>query len=122
MIVKPIFQCKKEKTWRLFTKEFKGLEVQRAPQIGESISLGHGIDYKVIDVCTDLYQDDIFLSFKPLSIKDFIFIFWDQHDIEANINRRWQFETSTGDGENEQKKFLQLVIAYDKKVDEELGE
>ena len=119
MIVKPIFECKEE-TWRLYVKDHQGLEVQRIPGIGESISLGHGASYKVTNVTTDLYQDDVWLDFEPLSTEEFIFIFCDQHDMQEAVNRKWEFDP--GRNKDTEEKFFEALEAYDEKVDEELGD
>ena len=120
MIVKPIFRCMEEPDWRLHGE----MHVQRCPCIGETISLGHGAEYMVTEVATDLYQDDTWLFFMPIRKEEFVFIFWDQHNMETNENRHWKFITHKPFGMSitDEQQFRQAVKAYDKKVDEELGD
>lgn len=87
--------------------------------MGENISLGHGKGYKVIEVQTDLYQDDIWILFEPLPIEDFIFIYWDQHDMGENTNDCWVFEPGMDQKRGEEEFFVALA-AYDKEVDKQM--
>src|SRR5579863_1133589 len=117
MLVQPRFSCLEEPEWSIYVKDGE-IEVQRCSAVGEAISLGHGRSYKVIEVTTDLYQDDIWLYFDPLTIEDFIFIYWDEYSFQANTNRRWIF--SPGQDESGEERFLKALVVYEKKVDEEL--